>query len=217
MIMATENNISVKTIVDTYLKSKGLKRMGGNDGDASPILPLIMMDMAYQLYREHIAPIECKQEMKQLKNRWKMNYSAFNKDFFRVFNADETDFIVDMMDEFDEFIKKDLTIAFWQFTNVMKDEPIDRQKVLSACMLINILCQCANIVWERVYKSSKSQSSTNQNLLQCEHIIHRWKNLYYGKNKPTIDCNKSEQICLAVDILCKHQIEFMKRYHVKTE
>ena len=217
MIMASKNNSSVKSVVDTYLRSKGLKRIGGNEDDASPILPLIMMDMAYQLYKENIKPIVCKQEMKQLKNRWEQNYHTFNHDFFRVFDMDETDFIVDMMDEFDEFIKKDLTIAFWQFTNVIKDEPIERQKVLSACMLISVLCQCANIVWERAYKVSKSPCSTNSNLLQCEHLIHKWKTLYYGKNKPTIDCNKDEQICLAVNVLCRHQIQFMNRYHVKTK
>lgn len=41
---------NIKEIVDVFLESKGVIRQKGNDGDITPLLPLIIMDSAFQLF-----------------------------------------------------------------------------------------------------------------------------------------------------------------------
>ena len=69
---------NIKEIVDVFLASKGLKREKGNDGDISPLLPLVIMDTALQLYNKYIRPVECKREMKMYKNKWIKLYHEYN-------------------------------------------------------------------------------------------------------------------------------------------
>lgn len=202
--------ITIKELVDTYLFSKGLKRLKGADEDASPLLPLIMMDSAYQLYCKYVKPLECKHELKKLKNEWCKSYKVFNKDFFRCYNAEQTDFICDMMDDFDKFISPYNMTAFVQFTNIFGDEELEKQKILSACMLINVLCQCSEIVYERIY--AKAYERKNKAIIDCERYMHLFAEKLYGNDKKSINPNESKGISDAVDVLCKKQIYFLKNY-----
>lgn len=203
--------ITIKSLVDKYLKSKGLKRVKGADNDASPLLPLIIMDSAFQLFDKYVKPVECKHEMKHWKKEWIAHYKRFNHDFFRCYDTDETDFVIDMMDTFEDYIANDMTIAFVQFTNSFKSESFDRQKVISACMLSNVLCQCAEIIWERVYASSMEKK--NQDLISCKRYMHKWSDAYYGKDKPNVNVNESKPVCDAVNILCRRTVNFSRLYH----
>lgn len=108
---------SIKEIVDVVLASKGMKRDKGNDGDISPLLPLIIMDSAYQLFNKYINPVECKREMKMYKDQWKKLYHEFNMTYFRYFNEEQRDFVIDLMDAFDEHIEKHLFICHIQIMN----------------------------------------------------------------------------------------------------
>lgn len=206
-----EKEITIKSLVGKYLHAKGLKKIMGADDDASPLLPLIMMDSAFSLFQKYIKPVECRHEMKHLKKEWLTHYNKFNHDYFRCYDTDETDFIIDMMDAFEEYISHDMTIAFIQFTNLFKSESLERQKIISACMLANILCQCAEIVWERVYGSSPEKK--NQNIIACKKVLRKWNDSFYGMDKPYVNSNGDKNICAAVDVLCKKQIDFLTLYH----
>ena len=208
MLMSKE--MTIKSLVDKYLKAKGLKRVKGADNDASPILPSIMMDSAFQLFCKYVEKVECMHEMKHWKKEWITHYKRFNHDFFRCYDTDETDFIIDMMDTFEEYIANDMTVTFVQFTNLFKNESFDRQKVLSACMLSNILCQCAEIIWERVYYAPLEKK--NQDIIACEKYMHKWSDMYYGYDKPNVNPNNSKPICDAVSILCAKQVKFLNIY-----
>lgn len=201
---------TIKELVDVYLASRGYKRLKGADEDATPILPLIMMDSAFQLYDKYIKPVKCKHELKKLKNEWVAHYNRFNRSFFRCYNEEQTDFIIEMMDAFEDYIQKDMQIAYIQFTNLFRNEDLERQKILSACMLSNILCQCAEIIHERIYGGV--YENKNHDIISCEKTMHKWSDLFYGKEKPSLDPNKDKNITTAVDILCKRQIEFLKLY-----
>ena len=146
---------NIKEIVDIFLASKGMKREKGNDGDISPLLPLIIMDTALQLFNKYIRPVECKREMKMYKNKWIRLYHEYNMMYFRCFNEEQRDFIIDIMDEFDEHIEKQLFICHIQIMNKVNFEPIDRQKVLASTLLISILCQAARIIYEGFFQKAK--------------------------------------------------------------
>ena len=146
---------NIKEIVDVFLASKGLKREKGNDGDISPLLPLIIMDTALQLFNKYIRSVECKREMKMYKNKWIKLYHEFNMMYFRHFNTEQRDFVIDIMDEFDKHIEKHLFICHIQIMNKVNFEPTDRQQVLAGTLLISILCQAARIIYEEFFQKAK--------------------------------------------------------------
>ena len=205
---------NIKEIVDIFLASKGMKREKGNDGDISPLLPLIIMDTALQLFNKYIRPVECKREMKMYKNKWIRLYHEYNMMYFRCFNEEQRDFIIDIMDEFDEHIEKQLFICHIQIMNKVNFEPIDRQKVLASTLLIGILCQAARIIYEGFFQKAKIPMKCTI-LEQMDSAIIKWQNLYYGKGKPNVKVSDDNQVCLAVDVLLKYCINFLQKYYIK--
>lgn len=204
---------SIKEIVDVFLASKGMKREKGNDGDISPLLPLIIMDTALQLFNKYIRPVECKREMKMYKNKWIRLYHEYNMMYFRCFNEEQRDFIIDIMDAFDEHIEKQLFICHIQIMNKVNFEPIDRQKVLASTLLISILCQAARIIYEGFFQKAKIPMRCTI-LEQMDSAIIKWQNLYYGKGKPNVKVSDDNQVCLAVDVLLKNCINFLQKYYI---
>lgn len=204
---------SIKEIVDIFLASRGLKREKGNDGDISPLLPLIIMDTALQLFNKYIRPVECKREMKMYKNRWIRLYHEYNMMYFRCFNEEQRDFIIDIMDAFDEHIEKQLFICHIQIMNKVNFEPIDRQKVLASTLLISILCQAARIIYEGFFQKAKIPMRCTI-LEQMDSAIIKWQNLYYGKGKPNVKVSDDNQVCAAVDVLLKNCINFLQKYYI---
>lgn len=202
--------VTIDSLIEKYLKAKGLKKVKGADNDAIPLLPFIIMDSAFQLFDKYVKKVECRHEMKKWKKEWIAHYNRLNNDFFRCYDEEETDFIINMMDTFEEYVANDMLIVFVQFTNLFKNESLDRQKILSACMLINILCQCAENFWERVFSATFEKK--NQDIIACERYMHKWSDAYYGKDKPNLNPNNSKPICDAVDILCHKQVKFLNIY-----
>lgn len=203
----------IKEIVDVFLASKGLKRQKGNDGDISPLLPLIIMDTAFQLFNKYIRPVECKREMKMYKNQWARLYHEFNMMYFRYFNDEQRDFVIDIMDDFDKHIEKHLFICHIQIMNKVSFEPTDRQKVLASTLLISILCQAARIIYENLFQKAKIPMRCTI-LEQLDAVILKWQNLYYGEGKPAVKVNDDKQVCLAVDVLLKNCVYFLKKYYI---
>ena len=204
---------SIKEIVDVFLASKGMKREKGNDGDISPLLPLIIMDTALQLFNKYIRPVECKREMKMNKNKWIKLYHEYNMMYFRCFNEEQRDFIIDIMDAFDEHIEKHLFICHIQIMIKVNFEPIDRQEVLASTLLISILCQAARIIYEGFFQKAKIPMRCTI-LEQMDSAIIKWQNLYYGKGKPNVKVSDDNQVCLAVDVLLKNCINFLQKYYI---
>ena len=133
--------------------------------------------------------------------------------YFRCFNEEQRDFIIDIMDEFDEHIEKHLFICHVQIMNKVNFEPIDRQKVLASTLLISILCQAARIIYEGFFQKAKIPMKCTI-LEQMDSAIIKWQNLYYGNGKPNVKVDEDKQVCLAVDVLLKNCINFLQKYYV---
>ena len=86
--------MTIREIIDTYLKSNRLKVDKGNEGDFSPILPLMIMDEAYQIFCEYIRPIECRFESNRLKKDWLKEYHTFNQSYFSHFNQEQIEQLI---------------------------------------------------------------------------------------------------------------------------
>ena len=203
--------MTANELVDTYLAHKGMRRIKGNGYDA--ILPFFMLDSMYQILSKDIAPIPCKQEQKLALKRWREAYNSFNQDFFRAYSQDQQDEIIDMMDAFETYINNDVLIAEVAVMNDLAQHgiPFEHQKVIASCVMCHVLAQAAQITWGAIYKNSRNISKESPHIKAILKYSSTWMNLYFAKvSDAHINPNDSEQICTAMDILCRKMVRFLK-------
>ena len=76
-----------------------MRLSGAARDDVRMMMPFYLMDASYQVYCKDVKDYECKHKAKEAKRRWKEAYRKFYADFFQAFDADQTEFITDQMDE----------------------------------------------------------------------------------------------------------------------
>ena len=128
-----------------------------------------------------------------------------------MYNKEETDYIIEFMDDFEKYIDKHLKIAFIQVMNLVINEPLERQEVIAAAILVSVLTQSAKIFYDGLFEKAGIEH-TNQVLVRMKQVICEWQNLYYGKGKPDVNPNNDKNTVLAVDILCKNMVYFLETY-----
>ena len=201
----------IREIINTYLQSNRLKVDKGNEGDFSPILPLIIMDEAYQIFCKYIRPIECRFESNRLKKDWMKEYHTFNQSYFSHFNQEQIDFIIDLMDENEAFLHNDLMMVFVHCSDLIMDEPFERKQVLAAGMMIDVLSSIAELFWEKIFRNA--YEPTNSHLKRMDKGIIRWCSLYHG-DKSTVNPNNSDVVEKSVYALINKQMKFLTQHYV---
>jgi len=111
--------------------------------DITPVAPYILMDVAYQSYCKHIAPLKVRGRAKQLRGYWSDAYNKFNRQLFLPFNATEYGEITDKMDEVEDYIGEDVKAVETAILAYL-DGKIDRdQEAIASILLCNILAQAS--------------------------------------------------------------------------
>lgn len=202
--------MSINEIVDTYMRHCHMRRVQGTGGD--PILPFFMLDAMYQILKRDLWPVESRHEAKRERTLWLNSYNALNRDFFSAFNDDQRDYIIDLMDSFEEHINNDVLITQVAVMNQLGEYKLsfEDQKIVSSAMLCHILAQTAKITWNAIYKTKHCGLRANAYLDSILKHSSRWMNLYFSsKSDAHINPNDNQQICTAVDILCKKMVNFI--------
>ena len=136
---------------------------------------------------------------------------TFKNEYFLLYDKAQTDFIIEFMDDFEKYIDKHLKIAFIQVENLVINEPMERQEVIAAAILVSVLTQSAQIVYDGLYAKAGIEHK-HQVLERMQQVIYELQNLYYGKGKPDVNPNNDKNTVLAVDILCKNMVYFLETY-----
>lgn len=202
--------ITNQEIVDTYLAYKGMKQSDPEHrDDVRFLMPFYLMDASYQMYCKDIKDVECKHELKLIKNRWKESYRKFNAEFFKAFNEEQTDFIVDQMDEFEEYINNRIVILKVTVMGVFEAEAtFEERNILSATLTSNALSQIAQHIYRDMYRDKWMRPKDNP-LIEAVS-----KNSYeYARHFPVtkyVNLTASEKVSAQIDTLCKEVIRFLK-------
>lgn len=210
--------MTIKSIVDTLLEARDLHRVQGGDDNASPILPWIIMDVAYTLYKQYIDTDKYKFTLNKLRKEWIKEFSAFNeKGCTNLLDLEQGEFLGDMMEEFEKYIKNDLTIAFYQVTNVIENDfSFEEEKELAAAVCIFVLTQCADAVYRMVFTpvNRKDIEIADKHLLNCKRIMHLWQKEYRKRKgyRTDVDLYANKTIAEAIDIFVRKQVRFLKKY-----
>ena len=173
-------------------------------GDITPVAPFILMDMAYQSYCKHIAPLPVKGMAKRARSCWEDAYRRFNKKLFLPFAPQEWDDIVDRMDDIEEFLREEgVALEEAIFTYLEGKVDVGRD-VIASVLLSNILSQAANELVRITNSTIIGRNLGDKDLDSIRIWCIKFANFYLPLDG---DVNTSEDIgvCKAVSAL-SHKI-----------
>lgn len=201
--------ITNQEIVDTYLAYRKMKLSGTTRDDVCMMMPFYLMDASYQVFCKDVKNYECRHKAKEAKRRWNEAYRKFYADFFRAFNVDQTEFITDQMDEFEDYIHNKVVMLKTTVMGVFRpDATFEEKKILASVLTSNALSQMAQYIYSDMYRGSRLQQLNNP------HIEAVTKNSYeFARNFPvshSVDITASDKVTAMIDVLCKEVIKFLK-------
>lgn len=154
------------SLIDSFLKYKGWSR--NNASTVAPLMPYIMADALYVAYESYIKG-KVQQKVKHHANEMMKCYSRFNKDFFRAFNQEETDEVIERMDEFDNSLHNDFEILRMSIMSPLMKYPLEKQELISGLCLCKLLACHAEYLFSVVYRDQYGRRLMDANLAGIKH------------------------------------------------
>lgn len=202
--------ITQKQIVDTYLAYKRRRRTkGGREDNTLPLMPFFIMDSCYQVYCKDIKDLPCRHLMKQAKRKWADNYHKFTTDFFSAFNQDQTDYIIDIMDEFNEYIHNSVVMLKSAVVNYIPDViSFEQKKTLGSLLVCNVLAQAAQHMYGEMYRDAFMRKEEDQFIERIKSASHHMSGIFPESSK--VELTASPQVMQMVKNLCNNIVKFLK-------
>ena len=201
-----------KDLINTYLTSIGRTRVQGESTE--PLLPFLLGDAIYTIYRQDIAPLDLHQEQKRIRKNMEKNYTLFNRPFFSAIGADNHDQVTDLMDDFEEAIANNMMMLRSELMLLLGDIPFDQRKPIVSALLCHVLAQAAQCAWGNVYRVATLVSKEKKVLLHRPErnryldainrdaftLANMWHN---SINQALVDPNRTKGIPPAINALCR--------------
>lgn len=203
-----------KEIIHRILEKQGLQVTKGRDDMLDPVLPWFIMDIQYQLFCKVIKPLNCGHDLQKFRTRWNESYNIFNKSMFCMFNDDEKLEIVDMMDDFENYIANDVEIAKIQFMNVLGKYELEIQDIIATGMMCNVLSQSANIIFKRIYAvGHNGKHQENRYISSVEAYSYKFVNLLHqSMSDEVVKFSDVKPLDDAIKVLHKKIIKWLKTH-----
>ena len=201
--------ITNEEIVDTLLVYKKKKRSEkGKKDNVYPLLSYYIMDVAYQVYCRDIKDLSCQRELKQSKRRLSEGFHKFNTDFFRAFNSNQTDYIIDQMDEFADYIHTSVVLLKSAIVEAFdNDVPFETKKTIAASMSCNVLAQAAQHVYSDMFRNARFEGEQNPFIESVKKASYDFSHYFPLKEK--VDLTSSDKVMTMISSLCKKIVKFL--------
>ena len=208
--------MTVGEIVNAYCESRGLKVIKGRLGenDPAPILPFLIMDCAYSEFNTGIKPLKLHHELKRMRKAWLTDYHLFNKRLFSALDQEQTNFTIDMMDEYEALISNDVMVMRVALMNLVKGLEFDDQGIIASLMLCNIFAQVAQIAWSEVFRNNYGKKERNPELERLKTLSHKLTNAVVLIPE-YIDPNQDKALGHAVESYMSKTTKYLNSYDRK--
>ena len=191
-----------------YAEKKGYRL---DKPDNAVLLPFIMADSIYLIYDEYINPQHFKYNLKWYCKKMMKAYNEFHKDFFNVFNQEDIDCLIDLMDEFAETVKMDIKLLRISVSNHLQELPSEVRNNLASMTTLVHLSQSTRIMYRELYRN-RGEAFDNKYLSgivsNAESLFKAYTKMY-AHNKQQIDLNEYEDVGYASKRICDKIIKFM--------
>lgn len=172
-----------KEINEAHLRHLGYKQIKGNKDNLSPLMYFFLMDASKQIFDRDVAKQECTGKQKIYMARWKDGYHLFFKKFFSAFNTEQTDFLLDKVDAFEEYLQHHLAIAEIAMQECDNDKPISEQQELSRAWLCNLLAADAQDFHGECWRTARNQPLYDKYIDCVLKASKEYSRLRFGEGK----------------------------------
>ena len=210
--------MTVSDITRAFCEAYKLRLLPGEAGeeDVAPLLPFIIMDCAQLEFTKEVKIAGAAHGSKQLIKAWLADYRAFNYRLFRTLNAEQSDFVIDMMDSYEDFIRNETMLMRVAIMELIKDYPFESQKVIASLMLCNIFSQVAQITWGEIFLTKTLRTGQCQELENIKNRSHKLANMVYVSEE-NIDPNTSKRLHDAIQGYINKTTKWLKTYNNEKE
>ena len=170
-----------KEINDALLKHRGYRQYHGNKDNLSPLMFFFLMDASFQVFDKDVSKQVCKGKEKAYMRRMKEAYHLFFKDFFAAFDIEQTDYLMDKVDAFEEYIQHHLDIAEIAIQECDNSLPIETQREISRTWLCNLLAADAQDFHGECWKTGRRQPLCNRYIDQVLKASKEYARLRFGE------------------------------------
>lgn len=197
-------------IISAYMRYTGRTYITKDKEDVTPLMPFFILDTVYQLYSKYILPLDCSHDAQHWRNIWRDTYGALNREFFKAFDDDQRDAVIDCMESMEGYIAEEVertraTAEAFLSTKI----PSDKVFIVSVCMVCNVLAQSASLIWQKVYRDANGRGTVNKSIDKLAYVISKFLNSWH---KPScyINCNDDEAVDSAVTALQARVVGWLK-------
>lgn len=121
--------------------------------DIGPLLPFLLLDAGWMDVSREIERMPCRQKLEFHRRRLAEAYGSCMGWLFRPFTEDETDMIIELMDEMEAMISRDHDVTrFTVMRALSRDFNAEQQKVAAAAIMLNTMAWMAETVTDKTYK-----------------------------------------------------------------
>ena len=208
--------MKIVDLVNAYCKRWGLKVIKGelHDNSIAPILPFIIMDCAYSEFNREIKPLKLHHKQQRLRGEWYANYHKFNSRLFSALNQEQTDFVIDLMDEYEGKINYDVMLMKVALMNLLKGLEFADQKIMAALLVCNIIAQVAQDAWGKGNRNIYGKADKNHELKQMR-VLSRNLTGTIVLLPEHLDLNEDEAVNSAVNKYIGTTIKYLYSYDGK--
>jgi len=200
----------MREIVRAYCRHNGLRLLAGDCDGMDALYPFLLMDLAYGIWQKELACVPARHGMKRARSRWREAYGLFTRGFFAAFSGEQRDRVVDVMDEYEKWMEGSVMVARVAIMDGMKEREFEDQKFLSACVLCNCLCQCAQMVWGKIFLDGRGRPTRNRYIDVVEKATLEFADGWFDErgDRSVVDLNGNGRVEEALDALKRRIAQF---------
>ena len=197
-------------LAEKYLKANNLTATKGKHL-TQVFLPYIIMDMARELESKSLGALNLRHLAKRFHNKAREERENFYSEFFKPFDDDEQDEIIESFDGFAAFIDNELQLTRVAVSNAIDFLDFNLQMTMTDIFLTEIMAQCAGIIYYDNFSAGTKESFRhNKHIEKYEMHIRRAGNEYYKSTGETrrITADDLPKVDAALGRLAKKMTEF---------
>ena len=194
-------------INDALLRRRGYTQYEGNRDNLSALFYFFMMDASKSFFPD-VEKQECAGKQKKLRNKMADGYHLFFKNFFSAFTLEQTDFLLDKVDDYEAKLAHHFRIAEIAIQECDNDMPIELQREVSRVWLCNILAADAQDFHEECWKTGRKQPLKDRYIEQVITASREYARLRFGVG-PILTEKQFERVQTAVKVIAKKTVQWI--------
>jgi hypothetical protein len=175
-----------------------------------------MLDVMQIVASDHLAKVDFKKEEVLFYNGMMNQYHRLNSLFFQELACEQKDAVIDMFDDFGEYIKNELEIFRLSIIGCIMELPDDFRAVCGSLCVSKLMISQAVRAWMGMYRKEFRGDDSSFHLLQSmeRHIAELMNHYFRRENRLKQDMNLStvDSVRRAEENVVKKILKFLKEY-----